>query len=117
VLATVVQRIVATLRSYDIVGRYGGEEFLIILPGCDTPTTLLLAERLRKCISGKALVLPEGPVPLSISVGVCACTDPHQADVPSLLRAADTALYRAKDAGRNRVERALPADLLERRSG
>ncbi|MBV9123908.1 MAG: diguanylate cyclase [Planctomycetes bacterium] len=117
VLKQVARRLESTLRHYDWIGRYGGEEFLVVLPGCDTPTTLLLAERLRKSISGKALLLPEGPVPLSISVGVCACSDPHRADVQSLLRAADTALYRAKDSGRNRVERALPPDLLERRSG
>jgi two-component system, cell cycle response regulator len=117
VLWQVARRLEGALRPYDSIGRYGGEEFLIVLPGCDTPSTLVLAERLRKAISGKAVNVADGPIPVTISLGVTSNQEPHASDVEALLRASDTALYRAKNLGRNRIERATAADVWGRLSG
>lgn len=117
VLRQVARRLESCLRPYDSIGRYGGEEFLIVLPGCDTASTLLLADRLRKAVSGKAVAVAEGPIPLTVSLGVSSNHEPHAADVEALLRATDTALYRAKNLGRNRIERATAADVWGRLSG
>lgn len=117
VLLQVARRLESQLRPYDSIGRYGGEEFLVVLPGCDTPSSLVLAERLRKAVSGKAVTVADGPIPVTISLGVSSNHEPHATDVEALLRATDTALYRAKNLGRNRVERAGSADVWGRLSG
>jgi diguanylate cyclase (GGDEF)-like protein len=98
----------AVLRPYDNIGRYGGEEFLLVLPECDTAGAMTLAERLRTTIATKALTLVEGMTPLTVSLGVA--TSSLARETESLISAADTALYRAKNNGRNRVELATVAD-------
>jgi two-component system cell cycle response regulator len=110
VLQEASRRLNTTLRSYDSVGRYGGEEFLIIVPGCDHLTLMLAAERLRHCIADRPVETSAGPVPVTLSLGaVAAQTNEHESlDAEALLRAADEALYAAKANGRNRVE-AAPA--------
>ncbi len=98
------------LRQNDIVGRFGGEEFVALLPRIDVRTALLIAERVRACIRAVAqaefcpveLALEVYPSPLSASIGVATFPD-HGNEVDELLRAADTALYVAKRAGRDRV--------------
>jgi diguanylate cyclase (GGDEF)-like protein len=100
VLREVGRRLGASLRPYDALGRYGGEEFLTVLPECDAEGLGRLGERLRQCVGEAAFSLPGEFVPVTLSLGGAAGT--HDAD--ALLRAADGALYRAKRAGRNRVE-------------
>jgi diguanylate cyclase (GGDEF)-like protein len=102
VLVTVVQRIAATLRSYDLLGRYGGEEFLIIAPGCDLDLAQKLAERVRAAVGDEAIDLGNQLATISLSLGVTLGT--AESDPEFLVAQADTAMYRAKSNGRNRVE-------------
>ena len=69
-LLTVVQRISSTLRPYDLIGRYGGEEFLVIAPNCDLGLTQRLAERIREAVSSEGVELGNDNVPLTVSVGI-----------------------------------------------
>lgn len=109
VLQEVGRRMSASLRSYDSVGRYGGEEFLIIVPSSDAQGTLRSAERMRANLQAQPIKTPDGDVPVSGSFGVIAAGGPGGLfDQSALLHAADAALYRAKDNGRNRVELASP---------
>jgi len=91
----------AGLREYDCVGRYGGEEFLVIAPGSLGLESEILYERLRARIAGAGIDTNAGLISLTVSIGVAAGTG--QSDVDALLAAADAALYEAKAAGRNRV--------------
>lgn len=105
VLVTVVQRISAVLRSYDAVGRYGGEEFLIIAPGCDLELAQKLAQRISSAISEEPIDLGDHIAPITVSVGVTLGTS--ASDPEFLVEQADTAMYQAKRQGRNRVETCL----------
>jgi diguanylate cyclase (GGDEF)-like protein len=104
VLREFTRRIARSLRPYDSVGRYGGEEFLVALPGCDVDAAARHAERLRSLIGEEPFDTSEGRHTITCSLGV-ACTTPLcKVDTDSLVRCADAALYRAKHNGRNRVE-------------
>jgi two-component system cell cycle response regulator len=111
VLRAVTGRLKAEVRSYDSVGRYGGEEFLILLPGCDHEKLTAKAEQLTKIIERSSIETSRGPVSVTISIGGIASGDFRHAEMNRLLRAADTALYRAKLSGRNRSEMAHPSDM------
>jgi two-component system cell cycle response regulator len=111
VLRAVTGRLKGEVRSYDSVGRYGGEEFLILLPGCDNPKLTAKAERLVKVVERSSIGTSTGTVAVTISIGGVASGDCPHADVNKLLLAADTALYRAKVSGRNRSEMALLSDM------
>jgi len=111
VLRAVTGRLKGEVRSYDSVGRYGGEEFLIVLPGCDNPKLSTKAERLVKVVERSSIGTSTGTVAVTISIGGIASGDCPHADVNKLLLAADTALYRAKVSGRNRSEMALLSDM------
>lgn len=97
-LAAVINRV---LRTEDVVGRWGGEEFLAILPETGPTDALALAERLRATVESTRVVLPGGRrLGITVSIGVDTSID---ADIGDRLARADSALYAAKDAGRNRV--------------
>ncbi|HXJ86056.1 MAG TPA: GGDEF domain-containing protein [Candidatus Binatia bacterium] len=110
VLAEVARRLTASMRGCDAVGRYGGEEFLIILPNCSASGAITAGERLRSCIAEVPVSTTGGPISVSISIGSAstfyASSSPGQT---LLLRMADDALYQAKAKGRNRVEQAMVA--------
>ena len=88
----------------DLVGRFGGEEFLIVAPACCAAGGMVQAERLRAAVCSPPITLKDLSVAVTISVGVATTLDPHRQEMEGLLAAADEALYRAKAAGRNRVE-------------
>jgi diguanylate cyclase (GGDEF)-like protein len=102
VLRIIASGIAAVVRPYDSVGRCGGEEFLIVAPGCDLAETWELAERVRSHVAGCSIIVGGASVQVSLSLGVAI--GETSADIEKLLHAADTALYQAKNAGRNRVE-------------
>ena len=102
VLRESARRMLNAIRDYDSIGRYGGEEFLVIAPGCGAREATVQAERLCACVSAAPIDVAGHHILMTLSVGVAACTDRKQAD--DLLRIADEALYEAKNAGRNRVE-------------
>ncbi len=100
VLREAGRRMKAVARRYDSVGRYGGEEFLIVLPGCDASQAALQAERLRTALAAEAFLTPAGKMNVTCSIGMaCSAGRPPNA----LVREADEALYQAKELGRNRV--------------
>ena len=103
VLCETVNRLRASSRNYDSLGRYGGEEFLLILPGCAAAAAECQAQRLRLEIESRPLELPGATVNLTCSFGVASLPKGEQADAETLLRIADAALYQAKEQGRNRV--------------
>ena len=108
VLRTVARRMQSSIRIYDAVGRYGGEEFLIVAPECDAANAVQQAERLRNRICGEAVETPAGDLHVSASFGVAVTRT--KVEVECLLRAADAALYSAKHAGRNSVMLASEAN-------
>jgi two-component system, cell cycle response regulator len=102
VLRQAARRMQVALRVYDSVGRYGGEEFLAVLPGCGSEDAMGLAERLRRCVAAEPVELEAMRVAITVSLGIAVCDGAAKAaQVAGLLRTADEALYRAKAAGRN----------------
>jgi diguanylate cyclase (GGDEF)-like protein len=106
VLIGVATTLCNQLRDYDIVGRFGGEEFVVLVPGADTVEACRVAERLRSRIRRLAVPAEDGAVAVTVSIGA-ALLRSHGEDLIELLAAADLALYRAKESGRDRV--CLPA--------
>jgi two-component system cell cycle response regulator len=100
VLREAASRLRAASRRYDAVGRYGGEEFLIVLPECEMMAARVQAERLREAIAGTPFRADSRPLKVTASIGL-ACSS-HCAP-ESLIREADDALYQAKAQGRDRV--------------
>lgn len=102
VLQSLAKVLCADKREYDVVGRYGGEEFLFLLPQVDASGAMIMAERLRKKVEATDLMTNFGkPVRLTISLGVTTFTGENLTE-EDLIRRADEALYRAKADGRNR---------------
>jgi len=104
VLKEVGRRLKSDLRPYDVVGRYGGEEFLIILPGCDLTTGTRRADELRNLVAKDPIFTPFGTITATVSLGVTAALNNSECSVADLLREADVCMYAAKNKGRNRVE-------------
>ncbi|MGB6159109.1 MAG: GGDEF domain-containing protein [Acidobacteriaceae bacterium] len=100
VLKEIAHRIAQSIRSYDVAGRYGGEEFLVILPSCDREQTAKGAERIRAAISSLPFLIAGSEISLTVSIGATVAPDAAQAET-ELLSLADLALYQAKSAGRN----------------
>jgi two-component system, cell cycle response regulator len=92
-------------REIDRVGRYGGEEFLLLLPGTVLDSAVTFAERLRQCVEEHTFSYDGGTLKRTMSCGVASWPHPRVADAEAMLRAADDALYVAKELGRNRVVR------------
>lgn len=99
------------LRDYDLLFRYGGEEFLLCLPDTDLPAALQIAERLRLAINSAPLFTPQ-PYFLTVSIGVASSKDSQSWQ--TLLQQADQALYLAKHQGRNQVQSYQPATAVSR---
>ena len=102
VMKEVARRIRQVARSYDMIGRYGGEEFLVVLPNCDKNQSLVTAERIRLSISDLPIQAGDIVINVTASVGV-ATTETGRTRSNELLALADAAMYEAKRAGRNRV--------------
>lgn len=105
VLREVARRMSSSIRTYDFLGRYGGEEFLMVLPGCDREAVKLHAERVRIAICREPMRLGDADQVLSLSASFGASTyiPGSGTTIEDLIRNSDAALYQAKSAGRNRV--------------
>lgn len=111
VIRFVAREMLSSIRASDSAGRYGGEEFMIVLPSCGLERASAIAERLRKSLETGNIVLPaksdmKDIFRITASFGVAASTKERRLDADSLVHEADLALYRAKQNGRNRVETA-----------
>jgi len=103
VLHEVGERLLASLRGTDMAGRFGGEEFLVVLPQTDLAGACALGERIRQTIAETPFEIGSGaPIPVTVSIGAGALSEATQT-AEQLVEKADAALYAAKDAGRNRV--------------
>src|SRR5277367_566482 len=109
VLREVTRRLAAGVRPYDVVGRYGGEEFLIVFPGCNAANLVIGAERLRHCVADQKIETSAGQLSVTLSFGLASAEqgEKETLDSDTFLHTADQALYAAKARGRNRVESAL----------
>ena len=108
VLIEIAARVKDKLRSSDVLGRYGGEEFMLILPETHLDGARIFAERLREAIELEPVIFDNTTIPVTVSMGVTE----HRADMPgyaSLIHQSDLALYASKAAGRNRVTCYEPA--------
>lgn len=104
VLREIASAIRDSLRPYDTVGRYGGEEFLMVIPKADARSALRIAERIRKAVQSRVVAAEGAEVRVTASLGVAASTEENLVSPQALLHSADEALYRAKNNGRNRCE-------------
>ncbi len=104
VLREVARRLRASVRPYDSVGRYGGEEFLVVFSGYKSVPNINQATRLREVIAATPVVYEGAVVPVTLSFGVATWNRGCGVDLKPLLASADAALYSAKELGRNRVE-------------
>jgi two-component system, cell cycle response regulator len=110
VLREVTKRMQTDVRPYDAVGRYGGEEFLVLLPGCNGSDTREKAERLRDAIIREPVATAAGNLAVTMSIGGVATADWPEDTANQILQMADSALYRAKEEGRNRTVMAGAAE-------
>jgi two-component system cell cycle response regulator len=107
VLREAASRMVAALRPYDRLGRYGGEEFLIVAPGCSLEDVIGVAERLRLALLAAPIETRSGAIEISASFGVISSAQFGDVDSDALIQSADEALYQAKASGRNCVQAAV----------
>jgi len=109
-LKEVAERLKSHLRAADVLARYGGEEFMVVLAGAPTDYAAMVADRLRLALSNDPISVGPALLPITISIGLAIA--PAGCSVSGAIAAADAALYRAKAAGRNRVETAVPDDFI-----
>lgn len=98
----------ADIRKHDVVGRYGGEEFALLMPNTGKETAMRVAERVRRDLEARGITVDGTRIEVTVSGGISTYGADGE-DWDTLLSAADTALYEAKDAGRNRIALAVPA--------
>jgi two-component system cell cycle response regulator len=108
VLREVARRLHNSVRSYDMVGRYGGEEFLVALNKCNPGSAVSRAENLREKIAGRPIQTANKPVSVTISIGLALSSEFPESTIEEIMHQADMALYAAKAAGRNCVRIAQP---------
>jgi diguanylate cyclase (GGDEF)-like protein len=106
VLRTISERIRKSVRGSELIGRYGGEEFLIVLPGSDEVQVGEIAERVRQAIAEEPVRIDQGFLAVTVSIGT-AIIEPLSDTEKDALATADNALYESKNLGRNRVTVAL----------
>ncbi len=104
VLKEVSRRMVGNVRPYDTVGRYGGEEFIVVAPSCGRSGAIALAERILNSLRSAPIDTDGGPVRVTVSCGIAVSSAAKPLDGQGLIHLADEALYRAKELGRNRSE-------------
>lgn len=110
VLRETARRLLGSVRSYDFVGRYGGEEFLVVLNNCNPAFGFSRAEEIRLAIARHPIQTPVGPVPVTMSLGLLLSQEWGLRPAEVLLREVDAALYAAKRAGRDCVKLARPEE-------
>jgi len=108
VLREIARRLLSSVRSYDFVGRYGGEEFLVVLNSCQSQFAIARAEEIRKAIADRPIQASHESVEVTISLGLLSTEDWGARPVEDLLHEVDSALYAAKAAGRNCCRIAKP---------
>jgi two-component system cell cycle response regulator len=108
VLREVSRRMLGSVRAYDFVGRYGGEEFLVVLSKCNAVNALARAEELRRTVASSPIETASEPVAITTSIGVFSSDGFSPLAVEPILQHADRALYAAKAAGRNCCRLATP---------
>jgi len=106
VLVEVAARMKNNIRLYDSAGRYGGEEFLLVLPGCTNEEAIIIANRILESISKEPVIFNNTLIKVTISLGLAVNRAGETITVTELVQLADTALYKAKQNGRNRMEQA-----------
>jgi two-component system, cell cycle response regulator len=107
-LIEIANRLLGSVRSYDFVGRYGGEEFLVVLNSCDPAYGPSRAEEIRRSISNRPVQTAKGPLSLTMSFGVLLSSDWGSTPMDELLHEVDASLYEAKAAGRDCLRIARP---------
>jgi len=111
VLCETASRMSSVLRPYDSIGRYGGEEFIVVFPRCDVSAAAAIAERIRRSISIAPVGARNERISVTASIGIAEARNSKDAD--AVIREADRALFRAKQAGRNRIEFSVQERLSE----
>jgi diguanylate cyclase (GGDEF)-like protein len=107
VLIELAQRLTDATREVDVLTRYGGEEFALILPKTGVDGAMRLAEKVKEMVAAQPFRAGDTVVPVTVSIGTASYPD-HGLSVVDIIAASDAALYRAKAGGRNRVEEARP---------
>ena len=105
VLSQLAKLLLNSVRETDLVIRFGGEEFLILLVDCDTPTACEMSERIRQTVEGYKFHIPGNSIRMTLSIGTATFSSPYTNDIWNIFKYADTSLYRAKQNGRNQVVR------------
>lgn len=103
VLRQITRMLEKRLRGGDLLGRYGGEEFCVVVPDADTEGALKLAESLRETVASAVLAMESGKLSVTVSIGVALSTADTERELKEILAEADVALYSAKKGGRNQV--------------
>jgi diguanylate cyclase (GGDEF)-like protein len=103
VLIQVAKQLERCLRKYDKIGRYGGDEMLVVLPGCGLKAAGEIAERLRLAVAGEKVRIPAGELEISVTLGCSSSADLSRPTPEALVQASDAALYRGKKQGKNCV--------------